>query len=67
MVAGPEGFAGGMNASKYISITKAPKATATSDLQALVQLGAIISEGGGRSMRYRLNPELVGPTAAPKS
>jgi len=53
--AGPEGFEGGMNARKYISITKASKATATRDLQQLLELGAFIQEGGGRSTRYILN------------
>jgi Fic family protein len=53
--AGPEGFEGGMNARKYIAITKASKATATRDLQQLLELGAVIQEGGGRSTRYVLN------------
>lgn len=53
--AGPEGFEGGMTARKYISITKASKATATRDLQELVELGALSSEGGGRSIHYSLN------------
>jgi Fic family protein len=53
--AGPEGFEGGMNARKYISLTKASKATATRDLQHLLELGALLQEGGGRSTRYRLN------------
>ena len=53
--AGPEGFEGGMNARKYTAITKASKATATRDLQHLLELGAFIQEGGGRSTRYILN------------
>ncbi|WP_439879675.1 Fic family protein [Pontibacter sp. MBLB2868] len=53
--AGPEGFEGGMNARKYVGITKASKATATRDLQQLLELGVFIQEGGGRSTRYRLN------------
>lgn len=57
MDAGPEGFEGGLNASKYISITKASKATATRDLQHLATIGALAIEGGGRSTRYRLNIE----------
>jgi Fic family protein len=52
--AGPQGFEGGMNASKYASITKISKATATRDLQELVVMGAITSIGGGRSTRYVL-------------
>lgn len=57
--AGPEGFQGGMTAFKYTSITKAPKATATRDLQALVQMGAPLVEGDGRSTHYRLNLGLI--------
>lgn len=53
--AGPEGFEGGMNARKYMAITKASKATATRDLQHLLELGAFVQEGGGRSTRYGLN------------
>jgi Fic family protein len=52
---GPEGFEGGMSANKYISITKASKATATRDLQHLTEIGALIQQGGGRSTRYILN------------
>ena len=53
--AGPEGFERGMNARKYTSITKASKATATRDLQQLLELEVLIQEGGGRSTRYLLN------------
>ncbi|MFM1744733.1 MAG: hypothetical protein RLZZ630_670 [Bacteroidota bacterium] len=55
MDAEPEGFVGGMTARKYVSITKTSKATATRDLQALFDLGVLISEGSGRSVQYRLN------------
>lgn len=51
---GPKGFEGGMNASKYIGITKTSKATATRDLQDLVGKGIFIPTGGGRSTRYKL-------------
>ncbi|GAA0545731.1 Fic family protein [Chitinophaga japonensis] len=51
---GPEGFKGGMTAKKYMSITKASKATATRDLQALVKMGALVDAGGGRSTHYVL-------------
>ncbi|MFN7910283.1 MAG: Fic family protein [Bacteroidota bacterium] len=54
--AGSEGFVGGMNAAKYMRITKTSKATATRDLQELLLIKAIISEGGGRSTRYNLTP-----------
>jgi len=51
--AGPDGFEGGMNARKYISITAASKATATRDLQELVEKGIfVLREGGGRSTSY---------------
>lgn len=52
---GIDGFEGGMNAKKYISITKTSKATATRDLQDLVTKGAFSPEGGGRSTRYIVN------------
>ncbi len=54
---GPKGFEGGINTSKYVSITKSPKATATRDLQDLLAKGAIenLGTGGGRSTKYRLN------------
>jgi len=53
--AGPDGFEGGMSAKKYISITKISKATATRDLQELLEQGVLIAEGGGRSTHYTLN------------
>ena len=53
--AGPEGFEGGMTARKYIFITRASKATATRDLQELVELGALIAEGKTRSIHYSIN------------
>lgn len=53
--AGPEGFEGGMNVRKYISIAKTSKATATRDLQNLVVLEALLLKGGGRSTKYVLN------------
>lgn len=54
--AGPEGFEGGMTAKKYMSITKVSKATATRDLQDLVEMGAVMyMGGGGRSTHYAVN------------
>ncbi len=53
--AGPDGFKGGMTAKKYISITRASKATATRDLQSLVEINALQVEGGGRSTNYSRN------------
>jgi len=54
---GAKGFNGGMNAGKYTSITKISKATATRDLQDLIEKSAFIllGEGGGRSTKYQLN------------
>lgn len=54
---GPNGFEGGMNARKYIGITKTSKATATRDMQALVEIGAFVLSGkaGGRSTSYQIN------------
>lgn len=56
--AGPDGFEGGMNATKYIAITQTSKATATRDLQQLAEIGALLPQGGGRSTRYLLNLNL---------
>lgn len=52
-----KGFDGGMNAGKYTSITKISKATATRDLQDLIEKSAFILLGksGGRSTKYQLN------------
>lgn len=54
---GPEGFEGGMNARKYIGITKTSKATATRDMQELLEIGAFVlaGKGGGRSTSYQVN------------
>jgi Fic family protein len=51
---GPDGFEGRINAKKYMSITGASKATATRDLQHLRDLGILVPEGGGRSVRYQV-------------
>ena len=51
---GTDGFEGGMNARKYVGISKASKATATRDLQELVDKQVITPVGGGRSRRYQL-------------
>jgi len=54
---GPNGFIGGINATKYLSLTGVSKATATRDLQDLVTAGVLVRvpESGGRSIRYELN------------
>jgi Fic family protein len=51
---GPEGFKGGMSAEKYIRITEASRATATRDLQDLVEKGALIRQGELKHTRYFL-------------
>lgn len=53
--AGPDGFEGGMNARKYMSMAKVSKATATRDLQHLAEMGALLPVGAGRSARYEVN------------
>jgi hypothetical protein len=51
---GPDGFKGGMNAKKYMSITNTSKATATRDLQNLVEMNVFSMHGGSRSIRYEV-------------
>lgn len=52
---GAEDFEGGMTAKKYISITRTTKATATRDLQELVNHNILIRKGEGRSTHYILS------------
>ena len=52
---GIEGFCGGLSADNYISITKTSRATATRDLQDLVEKGVCIKTGELKSTRYFLN------------
>jgi Fic family protein len=54
---GVEGFKGGLSAENYISITGAARATATRDLQDLVEKGVLIRTGALKSTRYHLNLE----------
>jgi len=54
---GVEGFKGGLSAENYISITGAARATATRDLQDLVDQGVLIRTGALKSTRYHLNIE----------
>ena len=56
---GYQGFKGGMNVRKYISLTQTSKATATRDLQSLVELKAFKPIGKARGTRYRLNMDSV--------
>ena len=52
--AGPDGFVGGLSAENYISITGTSRATATRDLQGLVEMGALRKTGERKSTRYWL-------------
>jgi Fic family protein len=52
---GIDGFKGGLSADNYIKITRASRATATRDLQDLVEKGALTKTGELRHTRYHLN------------
>jgi Fic family protein len=49
------GFKGGLSAENYIAITRASRATATRDLQDLVEKGALTKTGMLRHTRYFLS------------
>ena len=51
---GSNGFKGGMNVKKYISITGTSKATATRDLQELTEMNVFLMKGAGRATSYQL-------------
>jgi Fic family protein len=51
---GIDGFKGGLSAENYISIAKSSRATATRDLQDLVEKGALTRRGELRHTRYYL-------------
>jgi Fic family protein len=51
----PNKFQGGINVKKYISLTSVSKATATRDLQQLVEMRALTVIGAGRSTRYDIS------------
>lgn len=51
---GPKGFKGGMSAKKYIAITGTTKATATRDVQYLVEKDIFVSSGAGPNTRYHV-------------
>lgn len=53
--AGPQGFKGGLSANNYRSITTASTATATRDLQQLIELKALTRTGENKGTRYWLN------------
>ncbi|MEX0719720.1 MAG: Fic family protein [Balneolaceae bacterium] len=52
---GISGFYGGLSAKNYLSITGTTRATATRDLQSLVEMGAFTRTGKRKYMRYFLN------------
>ncbi|MGO4814233.1 Fic family protein [Cupriavidus sp. 2MCAB6] len=52
---GVNGFKGGLSAENYIKITGTSRATATRDLQTLVEMGALLKQGELRYSRYILN------------
>lgn len=52
---GMAGFKGGLSAENYISITGTSRATATRDLQQLVEIGALTRTGERRHTRYSLS------------
>lgn len=52
---GPAGFKGGLSAENYISIAQTSRATATRDLQDLVDKGVLYKTGERRHTRYYLN------------
>ncbi len=61
--AGLEGFKGGLSAENYLAITKTSRATATRDLQDLVEMGAVQRTGERKHTRYTLNiPTVSGST-----
>ncbi len=60
--AGLPGFAGGLSAKNYRSITDAPAHTATRDLADLTEKSALIKTGELKATRYQLNiPDLSCP------
>jgi Fic family protein len=62
---GIDGFKGGLSAENYIAIVKTSRATATRDLQDLVEKGALTRTGELRHTRYWLN--LDGADAAKRT
>lgn len=53
--AGKEGFEGGINARKYMSLCDCSRVTASRDLSDLLEKGCIVSRGaGGRSTSYEI-------------
>jgi Fic family protein len=52
---GIDGFKGGLSAENYVSITGTSRATATRDLQNLIERGAVTKTGELRHTRYHLS------------
>ena len=52
---GLDGFKGGLSAENYLTITETSRATATRDLQELVEIGALTRTGELKSTRYWIN------------
>lgn len=52
---GPDGFIGGLSVKNYLSITGASRATATRDLQDLVEKNILTRTGELKGTRYQLN------------
>lgn len=52
---GPEGFTGGLSAENYIRITQTSRATATRDLQELVDNGILAKRGKSKYTRYYIH------------
>ena len=52
---GIDGFKGGLSAENYISITGTSRATATRDLNQLLEMGALTRTGNLKGTRYWLN------------
>lgn len=51
---GPSGFKGGLSAENYIKISRTSRATATRDLNDLVEKQALTKTGVGKGTRYQL-------------
>jgi Fic family protein len=51
---GPDGFKGGLSLKNYVTITSASRATATRDLQDLVEMGVLYKTGELKGTRYHL-------------
>ncbi|MGI9213588.1 MAG: Fic family protein, partial [Methylococcaceae bacterium] len=52
---GPDGFKGGLSAENYLALTGTSRATATRDLQDLVEKKALHRYGERKHTRYQLN------------